>query len=146
MICLSVMAFSPFGEPFCNREKTKYCSTQLEKVPKSELQYFNLAAPDNGTLFILLSMFIAFGYVLAASASDAMVVEYAQREPEAIRGRIQTAIYTVRTLTGILAYLVTAFALNAWATCSTASASLRSCPSRRTGRGSNLSTIHSVAS
>ncbi|ETV69446.1 hypothetical protein H257_14820 [Aphanomyces astaci] len=112
MICLSVMAFSPFGEPFCNREKTKFCSTPLEKVPKSELQYFNLTAPDNGTLFILLSMFIAFGYVLAASASDAMVVEYAQREPVAIRGRIQTAIYTVRELTGILAYLVTAFGLN----------------------------------
>ncbi|RHZ27234.1 hypothetical protein DYB37_012571 [Aphanomyces astaci] len=112
MICLSVMAFSPFGEPFCNREKTKYCSTPLEKVPKSELQYFNSAAPDNGTMFILLSMFIAFGYVLSASASDAMVVEYAQREPVAIRGRIQTAIYTVRTLTGILAYLVTAFGLN----------------------------------
>ncbi|RHY50259.1 hypothetical protein DYB38_013845, partial [Aphanomyces astaci] len=31
MICLSVMTFSPFGEPFCNREKTKYCSTPLEK-------------------------------------------------------------------------------------------------------------------
>ncbi|RHY00499.1 hypothetical protein DYB36_013159 [Aphanomyces astaci] len=98
MICLSVMAFSPFGEPFCNREKTKYCSTPLEKVPKSELQYFNLAAPDSGTLYILLSMFIAFGYVSSASASDAMVVEYAQREPLAIRGRIQTAIYTVREL------------------------------------------------
>ncbi|KAF0774826.1 hypothetical protein AaE_001472 [Aphanomyces astaci] len=112
MICLSVMAFSPFGEPFCNREKTKFCGTPLEKVPKSELQYFNLTAPDNGTLFILLSMFIAFGYVLSASASDAMVVEYAQREPVAIRGRIQTAIYTVRELSGILAYLVTAFGLN----------------------------------
>ncbi|RHZ01124.1 hypothetical protein DYB35_012410 [Aphanomyces astaci] len=112
MICLSVMAFSPFGEPFCNREKTKHCGTPLEEVPEPELQYFNLSAPDNGTLYILLSMFIAFGYVLAASASDAMVVEYAQREPIALRGRIQTAIYTVRTLTGILAYLVSAFGLN----------------------------------
>ncbi|RHZ13033.1 hypothetical protein DYB26_011178 [Aphanomyces astaci] len=112
MICLSVLAFSPFGEPFCNREKTKYCATPLEKVPESELQYFNLSAPDSGTLFILLSMFIAFGYVLAASASDAMVVEYAQREPIAIRGRIQTAIYTVREITGILSHCVSAFGLN----------------------------------
>ncbi|RHZ35069.1 hypothetical protein DYB31_013411, partial [Aphanomyces astaci] len=76
------------------------------------LQYFNFSAPDNGTLFILLSMFIAFGYVLSASASDAMVVEYAQREPVAIRGRIQTAIYTVRSMAGSLAYLVSAFGLN----------------------------------
>ncbi|RHY60274.1 hypothetical protein DYB38_004917, partial [Aphanomyces astaci] len=45
MICLSVMVFSPFGEPFCNREKTKYCSTPLEKVPETELQYFNFSAP-----------------------------------------------------------------------------------------------------
>ncbi|RHZ09344.1 hypothetical protein DYB26_009095 [Aphanomyces astaci] len=112
MICLIVMTFSSLGEPFCNREKTKYCSTPLEKVPANELEHFNLTAPDNGRLFILLSMFVAFGYVLAACASDAMVVEYAQREPEAIRGRIQTAIYVVRTLTGILAYLVTAFGLN----------------------------------
>ncbi|ETV81918.1 hypothetical protein H257_05456 [Aphanomyces astaci] len=112
MICLSVMTFSSFGEPFCNREKTKFCGTPLEKVPKSELQYFNLAAPDNGTLFILLSMFIAFGYVLSASASDAMVVEYAQREPVAIRGRIQTAIYTVRELSGIFSYLLSGLALN----------------------------------
>ncbi|ETV78626.1 hypothetical protein H257_08118 [Aphanomyces astaci] len=112
MICLSVMTFSSLGEPFCNREKTKYCSTPLEKVPAAELQHFNLDAPNNGTLFIILSMFVAFGYVLAACASDAMVVEYAQREPVAIRGRVQTAIYVVRTLTGILAYLVTAFGLN----------------------------------
>ncbi|RHZ26597.1 hypothetical protein DYB31_004771 [Aphanomyces astaci] len=112
MICLSVMTFSSFGEPFCNREKTKFCGTPLEKVPKSELQYFNLTAPDNGTLFILLSMFIAFGYVLSASASDAMVVEYAQREPVAIRGRIQTAIYTVRELSGIFSYLLSGLALN----------------------------------
>ncbi|ETV67807.1 hypothetical protein H257_16044 [Aphanomyces astaci] len=61
MIILSVLAFSPFGGPFCNREKTKYCGTPLEKVPEPEL------------------------------ASDAMMVEYAQREPVAIRGRIQKA-------------------------------------------------------
>ncbi|ETV75944.1 hypothetical protein H257_09903 [Aphanomyces astaci] len=34
-------------------------------------------------------MFIAFGYILAASASDAIVVEYAQQEPVAIPCRIQ---------------------------------------------------------
>ncbi|RHY20323.1 hypothetical protein DYB25_013600, partial [Aphanomyces astaci] len=47
-----------------------------------------------------------------ASASDAMVVEYAQREPVAIRGRIQTAIYTVRELTGVFSYLLSGFGLN----------------------------------
>ncbi|KAF0712418.1 hypothetical protein As57867_004826, partial [Aphanomyces stellatus] len=112
MICLTIMTFSSLGEPFCNREKTTYCGTPLAKVPKDQLQYFNTDAPDNGATFVILSMFVSFGYVLSDCASDAMVVEYAQREPAAIRGRIQTAIYTVRTLTGILAYIVTGFGLN----------------------------------
>ncbi|KAF0716556.1 Aste57867_2786 [Aphanomyces stellatus] len=112
MVCLAVMTFSPLGEPFCNREKTKSCGKPLAKVPKDQLQYFNLDAPNNGTLFIVLSMLVSFGYVLSDCASDAMVVEYAHREPMAVRGRIQTAIYTVRTLTGIIAYIVTGFGLN----------------------------------
>ncbi|RHY20322.1 hypothetical protein DYB25_013601, partial [Aphanomyces astaci] len=82
---------------FAAAEKPSFMRYAIGNGVQVELQYFNLAAPDNGTLFILLCIFIAFGYVLAASASDAMVVEYAQREPVAIRGRIQTAIYTVRT-------------------------------------------------
>ncbi|RHZ30887.1 hypothetical protein DYB37_012020 [Aphanomyces astaci] len=112
MICLSLMAFDSLGEPYCNRDKTKTCGLALEKVPKSELQHYNFDAPDQGTKFIILSIFVSFGYVTAACASDAMVVEYAQREPVAIRGRVQTAIYTVRTLTGILASLVSGFGLN----------------------------------
>ncbi|KAF0712697.1 hypothetical protein As57867_004706, partial [Aphanomyces stellatus] len=43
---------------------------------------------------------------------DAMVVEYAQREPTAVRGRVQTAIYTVRYLFGIIAYTVQGIGLN----------------------------------
>ncbi|KAF0685676.1 Aste57867_22461 [Aphanomyces stellatus] len=112
LVCLAIMSFKSFGEPFCNREKTDYCDKPLEKVPKEELQYFNFDAPNNGTLFILLSMFVSFGYVLSDCAADAMLVQYAQREPVAIRGRTQTSIYIVRTITGIFSYLVTAFGLN----------------------------------
>ncbi|RHY41086.1 hypothetical protein DYB34_013787, partial [Aphanomyces astaci] len=97
---------------FAAAEKPSFMRYAIGNGVQVELQYFNLAAPDNGTLFILLCIFIAFGYVLAASASDAMVVEYAQREPVAIRGRIQTAIYTVRELTGVFSYLLSGFGLN----------------------------------
>ncbi|RQM21563.1 hypothetical protein B5M09_011933 [Aphanomyces astaci] len=62
-------------------EKPSFMRYAIGNGVQVELQYFNLAAPDNGTLIILLSIFIAFGYVLAASASDAMVVKYTQREP-----------------------------------------------------------------
>ncbi|KAF0708700.1 Aste57867_6254 [Aphanomyces stellatus] len=112
MICLAIMAFSSLGDPYCDRLKTSYCGTPLAKVPKDQLQYFNTDAPNQGTKFIMLSMIVSFGYVMADCAADAMVVEYAQREPLAIRGRVQTAIYTVRTLTGILALCITGFGLN----------------------------------
>ncbi|EQC42608.1 hypothetical protein SDRG_00337 [Saprolegnia diclina VS20] len=116
MICLAVMTFTPFGKPFCDRRLTpnpKTCDTAKAKLLAGDLdKYFDLDAPNRGTLFIMMSMLVSFGYVIAACASDAMVVQYAQREPVAIRGRIQTAIYVVRTLTGILAQLIIAFCLN----------------------------------
>ncbi|KAF0685281.1 Aste57867_22796 [Aphanomyces stellatus] len=85
----------------------------LEKVPQEAKDAnFNLDAPDVGAKFIVLSMLASFGYVTAACASDAMVVEYAQREPAAIRGRIQTAIYVVRTMTGLIPSTVIGFGLN----------------------------------
>ncbi|RQM25396.1 hypothetical protein B5M09_011206 [Aphanomyces astaci] len=65
-------------------ETLRYCGTPLDEVRCSVLHF----RPNIGTLFILLSMFMAFGYVLAASASDVMVVEYAQRVPVGIRDRI----------------------------------------------------------
>ncbi|KAF0705014.1 Aste57867_7168 [Aphanomyces stellatus] len=117
MVCLAIMAFSDLGAPFCNREAdekyAKYCGKPLAKVPQEVKDAnFNLYAPDVGAKFIMLSMVVSFGYVTAACASDAMVVEYAQREPAGMRGRIQTAIYTVRQLAGIGASVVTGFGLN----------------------------------
>ncbi|OQR93631.1 Folate-Biopterin Transporter (FBT) Family [Achlya hypogyna] len=121
MICLLIMTFTPFGRPFCDRRISggeEICETPLAKVRKMNLsdekfdEYFDLSAPDRGTLFTMLSMLVSFGYVTAACASDAMVVEYAQREPVAIRGRVQTAIYVVRTLAGVISQLVIAFFLN----------------------------------
>ncbi|KAF0697326.1 Aste57867_11985 [Aphanomyces stellatus] len=117
MICLSIMTFWPFGDPYCNRataaaRNSKACSKPYTKASPADKDLFNVEAPNNGTLFIMLSMMVSFGYVTAACASDAMVVQYAQREPAAIRGRVQTAIYTVRSLFGIVASLVQGFGLN----------------------------------
>ncbi|KAF0699502.1 Aste57867_9924 [Aphanomyces stellatus] len=116
LICLAIMSFTDLGAPFCDRSNdasAKYCGKPLEKVPQAiKDKYFNLDAPDKGATFILLSVFVSFGYVTAACASDAMVVQYAQREPAAIRGRVQTAIYTVRTIMSMIASVVVAFGLN----------------------------------
>jgi hypothetical protein len=117
MVCLSIMTFSSLGEPYCNRIKalemnSTACSRVYSRATEKEKVLFNLSAPEQGSLFIILSMFVSLGYVTAACASDAMVTEYSQREPEAIRGRILTGIYTVRTIASILAQIVIGFGLN----------------------------------
>jgi hypothetical protein len=113
LVCLSVMTFTPLGDPYCDARKTDLCSTPLANISKADQDaYFNFEAPRRGSLFIILSSLVSFGYVTVACASDALVVQYAHREPEAIRGRIQTAIYVVRTMTGVLSQLVIAFCLN----------------------------------
>ncbi|OQR85548.1 folate-Biopterin Transporter (FBT) family [Thraustotheca clavata] len=120
MICLSIMTFSPFGNPYCDRriigdlcKKPRANVLQnLTTMGLKEDDIYDMEAPNRGMLFIMMSMLVSFGYVVAACASDAMVVQYAQREPIAIRGRIQTAIYVVRTMTGIISQLFIAFFLN----------------------------------
>ncbi|KAJ0396880.1 hypothetical protein ATCC90586_008942 [Pythium insidiosum] len=72
----------------------------------------NLSARDEGGKFIFLMMLAAFGYIQAAVASDAVVCEFAQREPENVRGRTQTAIYTIRTIFVILSQVLSAFCFN----------------------------------
>ncbi|KAF0708602.1 hypothetical protein As57867_006277, partial [Aphanomyces stellatus] len=111
MICLAVMAFMSFEAPFCG--KKELCLVSLKKIPAADqAKYFNFHAPDSGYKFIITSVFLCLGYMMAACASDAMVVQYAQREPLAIRGRIQTAIYTVRYVGQTTALLCIALLLN----------------------------------
>ncbi|KDO19158.1 hypothetical protein SPRG_15681 [Saprolegnia parasitica CBS 223.65] len=114
-ICLCVMTFTPFGAPYCDaREIT--CPSVTPPIANltrdKTLQYYNFDAPNGGTKFIVLTVLVGFGYVMADCAADAMVVEYAQREPIAIRGRTQTAIYTIRYVGTMLAQLCVAFLLN----------------------------------
>lgn len=72
----------------------------------------NYGAQDQGGKYVLLMMMAAYGYVLANVCADGVVVEFAQREPEATRGRTQTAIYAVRTISVALSNLITAFVFN----------------------------------
>ncbi|OQR92287.1 Folate-Biopterin Transporter (FBT) Family [Achlya hypogyna] len=113
--CLCVMTFTPFGDPYCDARKIT-CPSVTPPVANltrdGTLQFYNFDAPNGGTKFIVLSVLVGFGYVMADCAADAMVVQYAQREPMAIRGRTQTAIYTVRYIGTMLAQLSVAFLLN----------------------------------
>ncbi|KAG7381615.1 hypothetical protein PHYPSEUDO_005773 [Phytophthora pseudosyringae] len=51
-------------------------------------------------------------YLIADVASDGLVVEFAQREPDNIRGNIQSTVYLVRSVAMILAALLVGFGLN----------------------------------
>ncbi|KAG2980508.1 hypothetical protein PC118_g11130 [Phytophthora cactorum] len=85
----------------------------LSKISPAELKgRVNLSAPDSGSLYIVLMMLASLGYMIADVASDGLVVEFAQREPENIRGNIQSTVYLVRSITMILAALLVGFGLN----------------------------------
>ncbi|OQR89749.1 Folate-Biopterin Transporter (FBT) Family [Thraustotheca clavata] len=114
-VCLAVMTFSPFGAPYCDARKIK-CPSVTPPIANltrdNTRQYYNFDAPNGGTKFIVLTVIVGFGYVMSDCAADAMVVQYAQREPLAIRGRTQTAIYIVRYIGTMLAQLCVAFMMN----------------------------------
>ncbi|RLN48255.1 hypothetical protein BBJ28_00000785 [Nothophytophthora sp. Chile5] len=110
VLCLLAMACSPLDEPY-------FPDPALRNVKPSDysaemIQSLNKSAPSSGAKYIVLMMFATLGYLFADVAADAVVVEYAQREPEATRGRTQTAIYTVRTLFNVVAQAITGFGLS----------------------------------
>ncbi|OWY96221.1 Transmembrane protein [Phytophthora megakarya] len=85
----------------------------LSKLSPTELEgRVNLQAPNSGYLYIVLMMLASLGYMIADVASDGLVVEFAQREPENIRGNIQSTVYLVRSIAMIVAALLVGFGLN----------------------------------
>ncbi|KAF0714192.1 Aste57867_3997 [Aphanomyces stellatus] len=108
--CCALMAVTPFPKPY-------YGKAELVRVPKAnmtadDLAFINVDAPTSGGFFIVMSMVASLGYVMADVAADAMVVQYAQREPAAIRGRVQTAIYLTRDSFSMIPMLLVGFCMN----------------------------------
>ncbi|KAF1323634.1 Transmembrane protein, partial [Globisporangium splendens] len=88
-------------------------SKDLTSISRNDLVgRINWQAPDSGALYIVMMMLASCGYLIADVASDGIVVELAQREPEHIRGNIQSTIYLVRSIAMILAALLVGFGLN----------------------------------
>ncbi|TMW57040.1 hypothetical protein Poli38472_002965 [Pythium oligandrum] len=107
-LCLFVMAFMPMPDSYFI--KPEYRKLEVEELIDGVHVREN--AGSSGGKYIVLMMLASLGYVFADVAADAVVVEYAQREPEAIRGRTQTAIYTTRTFFMIIANVMLAFGMN----------------------------------
>jgi len=108
-ILLCVLALLPVEDPYFI-DPSYYSATpeELEQNP----DWINEDAPDSGGKYTILMMFAACGYLFAAVASDGMVVELAQREPEAQRGKTQTTIYLMRTIAVTGSTALIAFCMN----------------------------------
>ncbi|CAH0482628.1 unnamed protein product [Peronospora belbahrii] len=72
----------------------------------------NVNAQNSGGKYVVPMMLASFGYLVCEVAADAMVVEYAQREPMEQRGRVQTAVYAVKTSFTAVGAAVIAFFMN----------------------------------
>ncbi|KAF0691873.1 Aste57867_16979 [Aphanomyces stellatus] len=97
-IALLVLSCIQHGEPY------------VPKLGKNDP--YNIDVNSHGTRVGLLCALATIGYIFADVPSDAMVVEYAQREPEHVRGRMQTLIYGVRTITSMTTTLIIGICLN----------------------------------
>ncbi|RLN66763.1 hypothetical protein BBJ29_000028 [Phytophthora kernoviae] len=73
---------------------------------------FPTDAPETGTKFILLMIFANLGMAMSIAASDGMVIELAQREPEAIRGSALTMMQVFKQVTSIFSSAMVGFGLN----------------------------------
>ncbi|RHY90375.1 hypothetical protein DYB35_011497 [Aphanomyces astaci] len=96
--CMLVLGFLPHGGPG---------NPKLSKTDP-----YNVDAQSRATTIGLLCALATFAYIIADVPADALVVEYAQREPEHVRGRMQSLIYATRTVTSTLSIALMGFGLN----------------------------------
>ncbi|OQR85825.1 Folate-Biopterin Transporter (FBT) Family [Achlya hypogyna] len=107
---LLVLACMDLGEPY-------YRDWKVGKIPMAERSAtqnatINYDAKDKGGVVAILFGLTTISYLLADVPADALVVEYAQREPLATRGRMQSLIYTTRTVCGVIVTAIAGFCMN----------------------------------
>ncbi|KAG7399800.1 hypothetical protein PHYBOEH_007963 [Phytophthora boehmeriae] len=83
-----------------------------EDWTEDQIASINPDAQDAGGKYVVPMMLASFGYLVCEVAADAMVVEYAQREPIEKRGQVQTAVYAVKTSFTAIGAAVIAFLMN----------------------------------
>ncbi|KAF0685192.1 Aste57867_22894 [Aphanomyces stellatus] len=118
--CL-VMTLTPFPAPFLAPElnemlhdddRRQVRAGNFTSLNATLLALVHEEASHSATLWIFLSVVASLGYLIADVAADAMVVQYAHREPMAIRGRMQSVTFGVRFAASILPQAIFGFCLN----------------------------------
>mmetsp|Transcript_36815 Transcript_36815/g.68546 ORF Transcript_36815/g.68546 Transcript_36815/m.68546 type:complete len:564 (-) Transcript_36815:228-1919(-) len=102
-LTLLVLGSRPLPKPY-------FCQDSDGNFIKDEI--CNEDARWAGGEFACLMCLAALGYVIADVAADGLMVEFAQREPEAKRGTTQTTIYLVRCFGSLFAIALVGVGMN----------------------------------
>ncbi|KAE9234700.1 hypothetical protein PF004_g9305 [Phytophthora fragariae] len=110
VVILFIMAAMSVPDPYYG-DASMHNIGEEEWTPE-QIASINENASSSAGKYVVPMMLASFGYLLCEVAADAMVVEYAQREPIEQRGRVQTAVYAVKTSFTALGAAVIAFFMN----------------------------------
>lgn len=117
-LCCAMLVFlstHTLPEPYyCRNEAGEYIKMITNKTTGVEEHAppCNPSASEKGGEYALLMCLAALGYVVADVGADGLMVQYAQREPQATRGKTQTMIYLVRTIGVVFAVALVGLCMN----------------------------------
>jgi len=111
---LIILYNKPIPEPYWCKDANGHFITAHPTDPKKPATPCNKDASTSGGPIALLMMLVSTGYMIADVAADGLTVQFARREPQAIRGTIQTTVYLVRTVGQVLAVTFVAFCMNGY--------------------------------
>ncbi|ETP15181.1 hypothetical protein F441_09969 [Phytophthora nicotianae CJ01A1] len=110
VVILFIMAVMSVPDPYYGDSAMH--NIDEEDWTAEQIASINESASSSAGKYVVPMMLASFGYLLCEVAADAMVVEYAQREPIEQRGRVQTAVYAVKTSFTAVGAAVIAFFMN----------------------------------
>ncbi|KAJ0393635.1 hypothetical protein P43SY_005601 [Pythium insidiosum] len=107
-IALLAMAIAPLPSPYYPDAKwAKFKSFTPEQAAR-----LNRNGPQDGVLYLVLMVTTSFGLMVAITAADGVLVDFAQREPESTRGTTQTMTLVVMYLFAIVSACLTGLGMN----------------------------------
>ncbi|KAH9095373.1 hypothetical protein LEN26_017846 [Aphanomyces euteiches] len=109
-ICMLTLALRNNGPSFVSLAKS--INPRIEELNATATDEIKDTIAPSGATVALLFAAATISYLIADVPADALVVEVAQREPVAYRGRMQSLIYTTRTLASIVSQVIIGVGLN----------------------------------
>uniref|UniRef100_K3WNN5 Major facilitator superfamily associated domain-containing protein n=1 Tax=Globisporangium ultimum (strain ATCC 200006 / CBS 805.95 / DAOM BR144) TaxID=431595 RepID=K3WNN5_GLOUD len=105
-----IMIFVPTGDPYFPELRLSYL--QESEMTDAEVASLNRDAPQAGVKFIVMMVIANLGLVVALTASDGVLVELGQREPESVRGTAMAATTMVQQIFYVVSAAIMGFGMN----------------------------------